>query len=449
MRRLALLARTLIPPSRPLSERAKHGGVSFGASDASRRFGGKAAARTMAGLVCGLAPFALALALPCAGFAADLVDINTADATTLETLPHIGASLANKIIAYRTQNGPFASIGDLQKVSGIGSGSNYADIAPLITVGDASANTDSSNAANDTATTTDTAPPPSRTSGSSTYVPLPHAIVVTASGDSTALEDVPAHFSADVTTQSGAADGRARILWSFGDGSAGEGSETAKTYRYPGTYVVCATALEGPLRAESEFTVTVTRAQVGVADVTGDGVLLANGSDEEADLSEWRLVTSEGAFRLPVGTHLAPGAQVLFPWTIMNLPAAFDARLTYPEGKTAAAYAPESSASTSAAIVRPQPETSVVADASAKTQPQVPAAGFNGVHEVEPVISVAGDEAPHDTQESLAPATTTNGVAAGAPQAAAALAAGGIGRSPWFLGFLGLVVASGGALILL
>jgi competence protein ComEA len=63
-----------------------------------------------------------------------LVDINTADITDLDALPGIGQSFAERIIEYRTVNGPFESVEDLQKVKGIGP-ALFAKIAPLVTVG--------------------------------------------------------------------------------------------------------------------------------------------------------------------------------------------------------------------------------------------------------------------------------------------------------------------------
>lgn len=48
------------------------------------------------------------------------VNINTADATELQTLSGVGESKAEKIIAYREENGPFKSVDDLTNVSGIG-----------------------------------------------------------------------------------------------------------------------------------------------------------------------------------------------------------------------------------------------------------------------------------------------------------------------------------------
>lgn len=62
-----------------------------------------------------------------------LVDLNTADAASLMTLPGIGESKAAAIIAWRQENGRFTAIEDLMNVSGIGD-STYERLAPLITV---------------------------------------------------------------------------------------------------------------------------------------------------------------------------------------------------------------------------------------------------------------------------------------------------------------------------
>ncbi len=60
-------------------------------------------------------------------------DINNADENELEQLPGIGPVTALKIIRYREQNGPFSSIEDIQKVSGIGP-CTFNDIQNLIYV---------------------------------------------------------------------------------------------------------------------------------------------------------------------------------------------------------------------------------------------------------------------------------------------------------------------------
>jgi competence protein ComEA len=61
------------------------------------------------------------------------INLNTATQAELETLPGIGPSIAGRIIEYREANGPFATIEDIQNVSGIGP-AIFEDIKDLITV---------------------------------------------------------------------------------------------------------------------------------------------------------------------------------------------------------------------------------------------------------------------------------------------------------------------------
>ncbi|BAU48616.1 competence protein ComEA [Sulfurifustis variabilis] len=52
---------------------------------------------------------------------AEPVDVNTADAKTLAArLDGVGSKTAEAIVAYRTKNGPFKRIEDLEKVKGVG-----------------------------------------------------------------------------------------------------------------------------------------------------------------------------------------------------------------------------------------------------------------------------------------------------------------------------------------
>lgn len=62
------------------------------------------------------------------------VNINTADVDTLTALPGIGRVLAERIVAYRRQNGPFRAVEEIMKVEGIGEKKAEA-ILDLITVG--------------------------------------------------------------------------------------------------------------------------------------------------------------------------------------------------------------------------------------------------------------------------------------------------------------------------
>ena len=62
-----------------------------------------------------------------------IVNINTANKQQLTTLPNVGESTADKIIDYRTKNGPFIEVEDIKNVSGIGD-KTFEDIKDLITV---------------------------------------------------------------------------------------------------------------------------------------------------------------------------------------------------------------------------------------------------------------------------------------------------------------------------
>ncbi len=62
-----------------------------------------------------------------------LVNINTADAATLMTLPGIGQSKADAIISYRQEKGPFKKTSDIKKIPGIKDGL-FSKISDKITV---------------------------------------------------------------------------------------------------------------------------------------------------------------------------------------------------------------------------------------------------------------------------------------------------------------------------
>lgn len=61
------------------------------------------------------------------------VNINTADAATLEGLPRVGPAMALRIIAWREANGRFAVVEDLMSVTGIGD-KTFAGLKDLVTI---------------------------------------------------------------------------------------------------------------------------------------------------------------------------------------------------------------------------------------------------------------------------------------------------------------------------
>jgi competence protein ComEA len=68
-----------------------------------------------------------------AGGSPGLINVNTADATTLESLSGIGEVLAAAIIQYREEHGPFTSVDQLEDVPGIGP-ATLEDIRDQVTV---------------------------------------------------------------------------------------------------------------------------------------------------------------------------------------------------------------------------------------------------------------------------------------------------------------------------
>ena len=65
--------------------------------------------------------------------AGGLINVNTATATELEELPGVGEVIAQAIVDYRTENGPFTSVDQLLDVSGIGD-ATLENIRDLVTV---------------------------------------------------------------------------------------------------------------------------------------------------------------------------------------------------------------------------------------------------------------------------------------------------------------------------
>jgi comEA protein len=63
-----------------------------------------------------------------------MVNINTAGAPELETLPGVGAKTASLIIEYRQKNGPFKKIEELMNVKGFGE-KTFLKLKPQLTVG--------------------------------------------------------------------------------------------------------------------------------------------------------------------------------------------------------------------------------------------------------------------------------------------------------------------------
>ncbi|HBP65352.1 MAG TPA: competence protein ComEA [Desulfosporosinus sp.] len=78
-------------------------------------------------------PISVATPTPPATPAGGLININTAGAAELDKLSGVGPVLAERIIQYRTEHGPFAKSEDLKNVSGIGD-KTYDKMAAQVSV---------------------------------------------------------------------------------------------------------------------------------------------------------------------------------------------------------------------------------------------------------------------------------------------------------------------------
>lgn len=81
------------------------------------------------------APFSVISTPTPSGSSADLLDINTATVDELDQLPDIGPTVAQNIVNYREENGPFSTIEDIMNVPGIGP-ATFDGLKDLITTGD-------------------------------------------------------------------------------------------------------------------------------------------------------------------------------------------------------------------------------------------------------------------------------------------------------------------------
>ncbi len=374
---------------------------------------------------------------PAAGAA--LININTANTTLLDTLPGIGPSKATAIVEYRNAHGPFATIADIQNVSGIGP-STYADIAPLITVGDptpppATPSTEASTTPVTSTSTTATVIS-STVGGPTEYLPIPKLRIVSA-GDRTVSAGADTTFSAVVYDSKGNKRSDALITWSFGDGMRRVGASVLHVYYEPGEYlaVIRATTPDGGDVSE-EMVVTVKDAKIKIASISPSGINLMNNSSIVANLSFWRLKMGGQEFKIPEDTQILPGHIVLFHSRVIQLPLSDSASLLYPNGDIADTYP----AIATITVVQPLISSGSYEKVQAVTPPTVKSEK-----------TITRTNVQKNDEAVIAPTDATKLAAVGAtlPVASDSPKTGGILKSPWTLGLLGVIVLAGAAFILI
>ncbi|KKU54933.1 MAG: hypothetical protein UX77_C0021G0012 [Parcubacteria group bacterium GW2011_GWA1_47_11] len=263
--------------------------------------------------------------------AAELVNINTADLATLETLNGIGPSKAQAIIDYRTQNGPFAKIEDIMNVSGIGT-ATFNNIKDFITVGGAGT----------TQTTTATTTSSTQEQTQQAEVPQgsaagPPTLTVRITTDERATAGAGSYFSATAYGTEGLPLPNPRFIWNFGDGAAAEGARVFHTFAYPGRYAVSVTAAYNYSAGVARTVVEAASAAVSL-EAEGDGsLLLHNNSSKEANIGLWSLVDGGKSYVIPEDTIILAGEGVRFAASVTGLAGSRAAVLLYPNSAPAAA----------------------------------------------------------------------------------------------------------------
>lgn len=264
-------------------------------------------------------------------FAAELVNINTADIAELETLPGVGPSIAQSII----DNRPYASIQEVSRANGIGEpgSSSYEKIKDLITV---SGSSDAQTAAT-SSTQTQTSAAMQAESQTQASGAGPPTLTVRITADSRSVAGGGSYFSAVAYGTEDTLLPAARFIWNFGDGATAEGIKVFHAYAYPGRYAVFVTASYNYSAGIDRVTVEAVSAAVSL-EASGDGsLLIRNDSKKEVNIGLWSLVDMGKTYVLPEGTIVLAGEGVRFAAAITGLSGTPAAKLLYPNSALAAA----------------------------------------------------------------------------------------------------------------
>ena len=250
-----------------------------------------------------------------------LVNINIAPTTELETLNGIGPAYAQRIVDYRTQNGPFQKIEDIKNVKGIGD-VTYNKIKDYITAGEPASSPPSSGQESPPVN-----PQANNVSNAEAYsahyssAPLSAlsattTLSVTAGRDRLGSVSSPLEFRAETNLS----HLRNMIFkWNFGDGSIGYGEAVRHTYTYPGDYVVVLnlSGLEG--KAVSRLNVKIVEPRISTTYIGPDRVELKNDSSYEINLFGRTINAYGKTFVFEEDTIIKPGQNISFSSEVTGL----------------------------------------------------------------------------------------------------------------------------------
>ncbi len=276
-------------------------------------------------------------------WAADKININTADALGLDAIPEVGPSTAAKIIAYRVANGPFSVIEDIMKVSGIKQ-ATFDKMKDFITV-DSGSGTDTGGGTattteeNATTTATSTATSTATTTVSdnniittiysvhyieedlSDYVE-PTTFEVSAGRGRLSYVNSPVIFVAKSKMSNGIFSGNCQYDWNFGDGVSLTGEKVLHIYKYPGDYNAVLNGSCAGLQSVSRTAVKILAPNLSISVKDSGAVEIRNNGGNEISLYGWNLSSANFSYAFPQDTIISAGKAVDFPVEYLKIPTA-------------------------------------------------------------------------------------------------------------------------------
>lgn len=136
----------------------------------------------------------------------------------------------------------------------------------------------------------------------------------------------------------------ANYLWTFGDGSKKEGQKVLHNYVYPGEYLVMLEVISGEYSVCDKMKIKVISSEIEISNairsLEDNFIELYNPSDNDLDISWWRLKSGEDYFTLPKNTILLSNSYMKLPFSISKLFVQENAeiQLLYPNGMIAFDY---------------------------------------------------------------------------------------------------------------
>ncbi len=133
----------------------------------------------------------------------------------------------------------------------------------------------------------------------------------------------------------------AKYQWSFGDGERGNGQNILHSYFYPGEYLVVLEVISGEYSNNDRLKIKVVPSEIIISginkDLDNNFIELYNPSNEEINLSWWRLRVDENYFTLPKNTILLPENYLKLPFNVTELLLTenYVIQLLYPNGMLA------------------------------------------------------------------------------------------------------------------